>query len=183
MLFFTRSFLHFSTRRTIFSAISRIVQKTEKINKASTQKYAQNQNWIEKNLREGNWEQIRDISRKSPQKSSPAENVEPETPMSPKRPVEEDLGTGKRIKYPNPKYNDPALEFEPVNLNIPSTLNFDSLGLEDEENNDENFEPPKKKEPKPLKRKRKNLQQTILAGERCGLNDFQIAMMYTAGSM
>ena len=175
---FTPSFLHFSTRRTIFSAISRIVQKTEKINKASTQKYAQEQNWIEKNLREGNWEQIRDISRKSPQKSSP----EPETPMSPKRPLEDDLGKGKRMKIPNPKYNESASpEFENVNLNIPATLNFDLLGLEDN-NDDETYKPEKKKEPKP-KKKKINLQETILQGERCGLNDFQIAMMYTAGSM
>ena len=183
MLFFTSSFLHFSTRRTIFSAISRIVQKTEKINRASTQKYAQEQNWIEKNLREGNWEQIRDISRKSPQKSSPAENVEPETPMSPKRPIEEDLGKGKRKKYPNPKYNESASpEFENVNLNIPATLNFDLLGLEDNKDDDETFNPEKKKEPKP-KKKKVNLQETILQGERCGLNDYQIAMMYDAGCM
>ena len=103
--------------------------------------------------------------------------------MSPKRPIEVDLGRGKRPKYPNPKYNEPAPNFEPVNFNIPSTLSFDNLGLEDEDNDDENFEPPRKKEPKPLKWKRKNLQETISAGERCGLNDFQIAMMYNAGSM
>ena len=174
----------FSSRNTIYSTILRLTTRTEKFQKASSQKYAaEDKNWIEKNLRDGKWEQIRNISKKA----SPAADidVEPEIPMnilSPKRPVEEDLGKGKRIKYPNSKYNDPALEFEPVNLNIPSTLNFDSLGLEDGDNNDENFEPPKKKEPKPLKRKRKNLQETILAGERCGLTDFQITMMYNAGS-
>ena len=83
------------------------------------------------------------------------------SPLSPKRPLEQELGRGKRPKYPNPKYSDPAPEFEAVNFNVPSTLNFDHLGLEDD-NNDENFEPPKKKEPKPLKRKRKNLQETIV---------------------
>ena len=175
-------FFHFSSRTTIYGTIWRLTNRTEKIKKNSTKKNAQDQGWIEKNLREGKWEQIRDFSKKS----SPAGDVEPETPMSPlspKRPLEEELGKGKRIKYPNPKYNDPAQEIEPVNLNIPSTLNFDNLGLEDEDNGDENFEPPKKKEPKPLKRKRKNLQHTILAGERCGLTDFQIAVMYNAGSL
>ena len=103
--------------------------------------------------------------------------------MSPKRPaVENELGRHKRIKYPNPKYKDANPVFENVNLNIPSTLNFDTLGLKDENNDDENFEPPQKKEPKP-KKKKIRLQQTILAGERCGLNDFQIAMMYSAGSL
>ena len=156
------------------------MDRTEKFQKASNNKYAQEKNWIEKKLKEGKWEQVRDISKKS----SPALNAEPETPMSPKRPIEAEEGKGKRIKFPNPKYNDPALEIEPVNLNIPSTLNFDTLGLEDDEDNDdENFEPPKKKQPKPLKRKRKNLQHTILAGERCGLTDFQIAVMYNAGSL
>ena len=160
----------------------RLTNKTEKIKKNSTKKNALDQGWIEKNLREGNWNQIREFSKKP----SPAGEVEPETPLSPlspKRPLEQELGFGKHIKYPNPKYNDPAPEFEPVNLNIPSTLNFDSLGLEDGDNNDENFEPPKKKEPKPLKRKRKNLQETVLAGERCGLTDCQIMMMYNAGSL
>ena len=168
----------FSTRRTIFSLITRLTNRTENFRKTSYLKYAEDKNWIEKKLQEGNWEQVRDISKKS---SPPAGNAEPETPMSPKRPIETEEGKGKRIKYPNPKYNDPAPEIEPVNLNIPCTLNFDTLGLEDEDNDDENFEPPKKKEPKPLKRKRKNLQHTILAGERCGLTDFQIAMMYNAG--
>ena len=50
-------------------------------------------------MKEGKWEQIRDISKKS---SPPARNAEPETPMSPKRPIEAEEGRGKRIKYPNP---------------------------------------------------------------------------------
>ena len=70
--------------------------------------------------------------------------------------------------------------FEQVNFDIPATLNFDHLGLEDNINDDEDFEPEKKKEPK---KKKIRLEETILAGERCGLNDFQIAMMYNAGSM
>ena len=173
----------FSSRNTIYSTIKRLTTRTEKFQKASSQKYAaEDKNWIEKNLRDGKWEQIRNISKKA----SPAADIdiEPEIPMnilSPKRQIEQELGQGKRIKYPNPKYSDASPEFEPVNLNIPSTLNFDTLGLEDEGNNDENFEPPKKKEPKP-KKKRINLQETILAGERCGLTDFQITMMYNAGS-
>ena len=48
---------------------------------------------------------------------------------------------------------------------------------------DENFKLPEKKEPKPLKRKKIRLENTILAGERMGLNDFQIATMYNAGSL
>ena len=129
-------------------------------------------------MKEGKWEQIRDIS----QKSSPAVDVEPETPMSPKRPaVENELGRHKRIKYPNPKYKDASPVFENVNLNIPSTLNFDHLGLEDKVD-DEDFEPRKKKEPKVLKGKKVNLEETVLAGERCGLTDYQIMMMYNAGS-
>ena len=169
----------FSSRNTIYSTIKRLTTRTEKFQKASSQKYAQDKDWIEKTLKEGKWEQIRDIS----QKSRPAE--EPETPMnilSPKRPVEEDLGKGKRMKYPNPKYNESASpEFENVNLNVPATLNFDLLGLEDN-NDDETYKPEKKKEPKP-KKKKINLQETILQGERCGLNDYQIAMMYDAGCM
>ena len=156
--------------------ISRLTARTEKIQKNSTKKYALDKVWIEKNFSEGKWDQIRDISKKSSPAPKPPE---PETPMSPKRPIEVDLGRGKRTKYPNPKYNEPAPNFEPVNFNIPSTLSFDNLGLEDEDNDDEIFEPPKPKL-KPLKRKRKNLQHTILAGERCGLTDFQIAMMYNA---
>ena len=128
-------------------------------------------------MKEGKWEQIRDISKKS---SPPARNTEPETPMSPKRPIEAESGKGKRIKFPNPKYADPASP-EPVNFNIPTTLNFDTLGLEDDNSDDENFEPPQKKEPKP-KKKKVRLQETILAGERIGLSDPHIAMMYNAGS-
>ena len=78
-------------------------------------------------------------------------------------------------------YSNPASP-EPVNFNIPATLNFDTLGLEDEDDDDETFEPEKKAEPKP-KRKKICLEQTILAGERAGLTDFQIASMYNAGSL
>ena len=84
----------------------RLTIKTDKFQRASTQKYAKDNNWIEKNLREGKWKQIRDISNKS----SPAGDIElePDTiesPFSPKRPaVEVDLGRSKRIKFPNPKY-------------------------------------------------------------------------------
>ena len=172
--------LYFSSRRTIYSAISNLVNKTDEFQKMSTSKYAKDKNWIEKKLKEGKWEQIRDISKKRP-----AKDAEPETPMSllsPKRPIEEDSGKGKRIKFPNPKYMDSAspVAFEQVNFDIPATLNFDHLGLEDNINDDEDFEPEKKKEPK---KKKVRLEETILAGERCGLNDFQIAMMYNAGSM
>ena len=128
-------------------------------------------------MKEGKWEQIRDISKKS---SPPARNTEPETPMSPKRPIEAESGRGKRPKFPNPKYANPASP-EPVNFNIPTTLNFDHLGLEDDNNDDETFEPEKKAEPKP-KSKKIRLEETILQGERCGLTDFQIAIMYNAGS-
>ena len=76
-------------------------------------------------------------------------------------------------------YSDPASP-EPVNFSIPATLNFDSLGLEDEDDDDETFEPEKKAE-KP-KTKKIRLEETILQGERCGLTDFQIAIMYNAGS-
>ena len=155
----------------------RLTIKTEKIKKNSTLKYAQDQNWIEKTMKEGKWKQIRDISKKS----SPARDAEPETPMSPKRPApEEELGKGKRIKTPNPKYaNDPT---NPENVYVvPTALNFDHLGLEDEDNDDETFEPEKKKEPKPKKKKLK-LEETILEGERSGLSDHQIARMYNAGS-
>ena len=154
----------------------RLTIKTEKIKKNSTLKYAQDQNWIEKTMKEGKWKQIRDISKKS----SPARDAEPETPMSPKRPApEEELGKGKRIKTPNPKYaNDPT---NPENVYVvPTALNFDHLGLESEDKNDEIYEPEKKKEPKP-KTKKLRLAETILAGERCGLSDPQIAMMYNAG--
>ena len=154
----------------------RLTIKTEKIKKNSTLKYAQDQNWIEKTMKEGKWKQIRDISKKS----SPARDAEPETPMSPKRPApEEELGKGKRIRTPNPKYaNDPT---NPENVYVvPTALNFDHLGLEDVDNDDKTYEPEKKKEK--LKRKKLRLEETILAGERCGLSDPQIAMMYNAGS-
>ena len=166
----------FSSTRTIQSTVTRLVNRTQKIHQYSSLKYAQDQNWIEENLKEGNWRQIRDISKKS---SPPAGNAEPETPMSPKRPVEAESGLGKRIKFPNPKYTDPASP-EPVNFNIPTTLNFDHLGLEDADD-DETFKPEKKPEPK-AKTKKLRLEETILAGERCGLSDPQIAMMYNAGS-
>ena len=165
----------FSSRETIFSTISRITARTEKIQKNSSKKYAQDKEWIEKNLREGKWEQIRDISKKL----SPAKNVEPETAMSPKRPLEDDLGKGKRIKIPNSKYNN---DLENVYV-VPTALNFHDLGLDDVDNDDKNFELGEKKPKSAPKKKKKSLQQTILAGERCGLNDFQIAMMYSAGSM
>ena len=156
----------------------RLTNKTEKIQKNSTKKYAQDQGWIERNLREGKWGQIRDISKKS----SPAIEVEPETPMSPpKRPHEDELGKGKRIRTPNPKYNNDISNPENVYV-VPTALNFDDLGLEDINNDDENFKLPEKKEPKP-KRKKIRLEHTILAGERCGLNDFQITTMYNAGSL
>ena len=154
------------------------MDRTEKFQKASNNKYAQDKSWIEKKLKEGKWEQVRDISKKS--SPSTALNAEPETPMSPKRPIEAESGRGKRPKFPNPKYANPASP-EPVNFNIPTTLNFDHLGLEDEDNDDETFEPEKKAEPKP-KRKKIRLEETILQGERCGLTDFQIAIMYNAGS-
>ena len=155
--------------------MSRLIARTEKILKNSTKKYAQDKVWIEKNLREGKWEQIRDISKKS----SPAKDLEPETPMSPKRPLEEDLGKGKRVKIPNSKYNNDS---ENVYV-IPTALNFDDLGLEDVDNDDKTFELEGKKPKSEPKKKRKSLQHTILAGERCGLNDFQIASMYNAGSL
>ena len=172
--------IFFSSRHTIYSAILYLTKNTVKIQKASTQKYAQDDNWIKKQLKEGKWEQIRDIS----QKSSPAADAEPETlmsPLRPKRPLEDDLGRGKRMKIPNPKYtNDPT---NPENVYVvPTALNFDDLGLEVDDNDDENWELEKKKEPKP-KRKKLRLEETILAGERCGLSDYQIAMMYNAGSM
>ena len=174
-------FCNFSLTTSIQMAVLRLTRKTEKIKKNSTLKYAQDKVWIEKNLKEGKWKQIRDIS---PKKSSPAGDAEPEitmSPLSPKRPVEDEGGKGKRIKFPNKRYSDAAiLEFEPVNFNIPSTLNFDNLGLQ-EDDDDENFEPPKIKEPKP-KKKKVRLQETILAGERIGLSDPHIAMMYNAGS-
>ena len=81
------------------------------------------------------------------------------------------------LSYSNP--TDP--EVENANFFIPTTLNFDNLELEEKENKDENYEPPQKKEPKP-KKKKLRLEETILAGERCGLNDYQITMMYNAGS-
>ena len=65
---------------------------------------------------------------------------------------------------------------------LPTALNFDDLGIEiDNINDDKTFEPEKKEEPKP-KRKKIRLEETILAGERLGLDDFKIAMMYNAGS-
>ena len=99
-------FSHFSSRETIFSTISRLTQRTVKIQKNSSKKYAQDKVWIEKNLREGKWEQIRDISKKS----SPVKDAE--TPamsfLSPKRPAEnpsaDELGRGRRMKFSNPKY-------------------------------------------------------------------------------
>ena len=93
-------------RKGIQSAVSRLVQKTEKIHQNANLKYAQDKDWIEKKLKEGKWKQIRDISNKS----SPAGDKEVEadtieSPFSPKRPaVEVDLGRSKRIKFPNPKY-------------------------------------------------------------------------------
>ena len=171
--------IFFSPTKSIYTTVLRLTTKTDKIQKYSTLKYAQDQNWIEKTMKEGKWKQIRDISKKS----SPAPDAEPETPMSPKRPApEEELGKGKRIKTPNPKYaNDPT---NPENVYVvPTALNFDDLGLEIENiNDDRTYEPEKKEEPKP-KRKNVRLEETILAGERCGLNDFQIAVMYNAGSM
>lgn len=162
--------------------MTRLIDRTEKIHK-NFSTYGQNKGWIEKKLKEGKWEQIRDISKKS--SPAPAPDVEPEIPtnlLSPKRHIPAESGKGKRIKYPNPKYNDSASpDFENLNLNIPATLNFDTLGLEDDDNEDENFEPETKMQPKP-KRKRLRLQETILAGERCGLTDYEIVMMYNAGS-
>ena len=158
--------------------IFRLTEKTEKIRKASTQKYAQTANWIDKTLKEGKWEQIRDISQKP--KPAAAEEETPISPLSPKRPIEEDLGKGKRIKIPNPKYNNDPTNPESVYV-IPTALNFDDLGLEIDNIKDETFEPEKKEEPKPKKKKIK-LAETILAGERLGLDDFKIAMMYNAGS-
>ena len=69
-----------------------------------------------------------------------------------------------------------------MNFDVPATLNLDHLGLEDEDDDDETFEPEKKKQPKPKKMKKVRLEETILAGERCGLSDHQIMMMYNAGS-
>ena len=157
--------------------ILRLTEKTEKIRKASTQKYAQTANWIEKTLIEGKWKQIRDISKKSKPEPAHQSSI---SPLSPKRPIEEDLGKGKRIKIPNPKYNNDPTNPESLYV-IPTALNFDDLGLEiDNINDDKTFEP-EKKEPKP-KRKKIRLEETVLAGERCGLTDFQITMMYNAGS-
>ena len=83
--------------------MSRLIKKTEDIHK-NFSKYGKDKNWIERNFKEGNWKKIRDISKKS----NLTENIEPETPaispLSPKRPFEDDLGQGKRIKYPNSKY-------------------------------------------------------------------------------
>ena len=93
-------------RKGIQSAVTRLVQKTEKIHQNANLKYAQDKDWIEKKLKEGKWKQTRDISNKS----SPAGDKELEadtieSPFSPKRPaVEVDLGRSKRIKFPNPKY-------------------------------------------------------------------------------
>ena len=171
--------IHFSSRDAIYGQILRLTQKTDKIQRASTQKYAKDDNWIAKNLREGKWEQIRDISQK-PKPAAAAET--PISPLSPKRPIEDDLGKGKRIKIPNPKYNNDPTNPESVYV-IPTALNFDDLGLEiDNINDDKTFEPEKKKEPKP-KKKKIRLEETIRTGERFGLPDFQIAMMYNAGSM
>ena len=157
--------------------MKRLIQRTEKIQKYSSTKYAKDKNWIEKTLKEGKWGQVRDISIK---KSSPAENPEPESPMSPKRPLEQELGCGKRIRIPNPKYNnDPS---NPENVYVmPSALNFDDLGLGDDDDNDKNFEIGKKK-PKPQKKKKVRLQETVQIGERIGLSDNHIAMMYNAGN-
>ena len=153
--------------------IQRLTKKTEKIRSASTQN--KDKKWIEKTLKEGKWEQIRDIS----QKPKPPPAAETPSPLSPKRPIEEDLGRGKRIKTPNPKYNNDPTNPESVYV-IPTALNFDDLGLEIDNIKDETFEPEMKEEPKP-KRKKIRLENTILAGERLGLDDFKIAMMYNAG--
>ena len=165
-------------------AVLRLTRKTEKIKKNSSLKYAQDKVWIEKNLKEGKWKQIRDIS---PKKTSPAAAVDlnPETeitisPLSPKRPLEQELGRSKRIRIPNPKYNnDPS---NPENVYVmPSALNFDDLGLGDDDDNDKNFEIGKKK-PKPQKKKKVRLQETVQIGERIGLSDNHIALMYNAGN-
>ena len=103
--------------------------------------------------------------------------------MSPKRPaVEIELGRGKRPKIPNPKYNTTTSpeEIEYAKFLVPT---LDDLTLETENRDDEIFEPGKKKEPKVLKKKKIRLQETVLAGERCGLTDCQIMMMYNAGSL
>ena len=177
-------FIHFSSRDAIYGQILRLTQKTDKIQRASTQKYAQDDNWIQTKLREGKWKQIRDISQKpKPAAAAAAAAAEtPISPLSPKRPIEEDLGKGKRIKTPNPKYNNDPTNPESVYV-IPTALNFDDLGLEiDNINDDKTYEIEKKQEKKP-KRKKIRLEQTIIMGERFGLPDHQIAMMYNAGSM
>ena len=173
---------YFSSRVTIYTSISRVISRTEKIQKNSTTKNAKNPNWIEKTLKEGKWEQVRDIS---PKKTSPAAATDPETemtisPLSPKRPLEQELGRYKRIRIPNPKYNnDPS---NPENVYVmPSALNFDDLGLGDDDDNDRNFEIGKKK-PKPQKKRKVRLAETVQIGERIGLSDSHIAMMYNAGN-
>ena len=159
--------------------IQRLTKKTEKIRSASTQN--KNKTWIDKTLKEGKWEQIRDISQK-PKPAAAAAAETPISPLSPKRPIEDDLGKGKRIKIPNPKYNNDPTNPESVYV-IPTALNFDDLGLEiDNINDDKTYEIEKKQEKKP-KRKRIRLEETIITGERFGLPDHQIAMMYNAGSM
>ena len=128
-------------------------------------------------MKEGKWEQIRDIS----QKSSPLSVAETESlisPLSPSKRPADDLGRGKRIKFQNPKYSDPTSP-ENVEFFMPTALNFDDLALED--NADENWEPESKiKKPKPQKKEKCTYEETILAGERIGLDDYQIAMMVNA---
>ena len=103
--FYTKNhpFVELSSRKSIYNSISRLIKRTEKFHKVSNLKYAQDKNWIEKNLKEGKWEQIRDIS----QKSSPLSVAETESlisPLSPSKRPADDLGRGKRIKFQNPKY-------------------------------------------------------------------------------
>ena len=188
--------LFFRDRVPIYSEMSRLVSRTEKIQKNSTLKYAKDKVWIEKNLKEGNWHQVRNISKVS---RPPIENDELLSPLSPKRPVEEpsaeEMGRGRRRKFLNPKYSDSSISqtihfATSSHQDVSTALDLDALGLDDDEDdeNDENYsdapdtddeaDAPK---PKPQSTKCKiKYSHTIEAAGRIGLADYPLAMIVNA---
>ena len=76
-------------------------------------------------------------------------------------------------------YSGTLSSIDDVHFSIPTAMIFDDLVLDD----DKDWEPDVKKTEKPKKKTKCTYEQTILAAERTGTNDYQLAMLLNAYNM
>ena len=158
--------------------------------------------WVASRLEVKGYNKVFDIAATpfSPTKETNMEQLSLR-PMSPKsvasEPAEGELGRGKRTKTHTSKCSLDCCK-STIDIGLPSHLhdfgsspvrrNLDfgdvapEVGLPIPDDDDEDWEPYQRPPPEPKQRYRCNLKyaETIEAGDRCNLTDFQIAMMINA---